>query len=92
MSERLFDVEPADERVRFLALLEPFAGLDPAELERVAASVEERLVPAGAAVLVESGLPGTQLYGALVHHEERRARQPALNQHRLARRHEPLLD
>src|SRR5665647_3462572 len=62
MSERLFDVEPADERVRFLALLEPFAGLDPAELERVAASVGERLVPAGAAVLVESGLPGTQLY------------------------------
>ena len=62
MSERLFDVEPPDERVRFLALLAPFAGLDPAELERVAASVEERLVPAGEAVLVESGLPGTQLY------------------------------
>jgi CBS domain-containing protein len=62
MSERLFDVEPADERVRFLALLAPFAGLDSAELERVAASVEERLVPAGEAVLVESGLPGTQLF------------------------------
>ena len=62
MSERHFDVEPPDERVRFLALLAPFAGLDPAELERVAASVEERLVPAGEAVLVESGLPGTQLY------------------------------
>jgi CBS domain-containing protein len=65
MSERLFDVEPADERVRFLALLEPFSGLDPAELERVAASVEERLVPAGDVVMVESGLPGTHLY--LVH-------------------------
>src|SRR5450759_2845843 len=62
MSERIFDVEPPGERVRFLALLAPFAGLDPAELERVAASVEERLVPAGEAVLVESGLPGTQLY------------------------------
>jgi len=62
LSERLFDVETPDERVRFLALLAPFAGLDPAELERVAASVEERLVPAGEAMLVESGLPGTQLY------------------------------
>ncbi len=62
MSERLFDVEPLDERVRFLALLEPFTGLDPAELEHVAASVEERLVPAGEAVLVESGLPGTTLF------------------------------
>jgi CBS domain-containing protein len=65
MSERLFDIEPADERVRFLARLEPFAGLDPAELERVAASVVERRVPAGDAVMVESGLPGTHLY--LVH-------------------------
>ena len=62
MSERLFDIEPPDERVRFLALLAPFAGLDPAELERVAESATERLVPAGEAVLVESGLPGTQLY------------------------------
>jgi len=50
------------ERVRFLALLAPFASLDPAELERVAASVKERRVPAGEAVLVENGLPGTQLY------------------------------
>ena len=62
MSQRLFDMEPPDERVRFLARLEPFAGLDAAELERVAASVEERLVPAGTALMVESGLPGTQLY------------------------------
>jgi CBS domain-containing protein len=62
VSEGLFDSEPADERVRFLARLEPFAGLDPAELERVAASVEERRVPADETVLVESGLPGTQLY------------------------------
>ena len=62
MSELLFDSEPADERVRFLARLEPFAGLDPAELERVASAVEERRVAAGETVLVESGLPGTQLY------------------------------
>jgi CBS domain-containing protein len=62
VSERLFDIEPPDERVRFLAGLEPFAGLDPAELESIAASVVERLVPAGEAVMVESGLPGTQLY------------------------------
>ncbi len=62
MSERLFDVEPPDERVRFLMHLEPFAGLDPAELERVAASVEERFVAAGAAVLIESGLPGRHLF------------------------------
>ena len=47
MSERLFDIEPPDERVRFLALLEPFAALAPADLERIVAAVEERLVPAG---------------------------------------------
>ena len=62
MTERLFDIEPPDERVRFLALLAPFAGLDPATLERVAVSATERLVPAGEAVLVESGLPGTHLF------------------------------
>ncbi len=65
MSERLFDMEPPDERVRFLARLAPFSSLDPAELERVAESVEERLVPAGGVVLIENGLPGTHLY--LVH-------------------------
>jgi CBS domain-containing protein len=65
MSERLFAIEPADERVRFLARIEPFTGLDPTELERVAGSVEERLVLTGAVVLVESGRPGTHLY--LVH-------------------------
>ena len=62
MSERPVDVGPADERVTFLADLPPFAALDPDELERVAASVEERRVAAGETVLVESGLPGTQLY------------------------------
>ena len=62
MSERLFDIEPADERARFLAHLEPFAGLEPADLERIVTAVDERLVPAGEAVMVESGLPGTQLY------------------------------
>jgi CBS domain-containing protein len=65
VSERLFDIEPADERVRFLALLEPFAALDPAELERVALSVTERRLAAGEAVMVESGRPGAYLF--LVH-------------------------
>jgi CBS domain-containing protein len=65
MGERLFDIEPADERVRFLSARQPFAALDPAELERVALSVEGRRVAAGEVVMVESGLPGTHLY--LVH-------------------------
>ncbi|MCX6363357.1 MAG: DUF294 nucleotidyltransferase-like domain-containing protein [Actinobacteria bacterium] len=62
MSERLFDIEPADERLRFLALLEPFAALEPEDLERVVVAVEERLVAAGETVMIESGRPGTYLY------------------------------
>ena len=49
-------------RMRFLADIEPFNGLSKLELERVALSIVERLVPAGEAVLVESGVPGTELY------------------------------
>ena len=47
---------------RFLAELEPFNGLGKLELERVARSIVERVAAAGEAVLVESGVPGTELY------------------------------
>ena len=50
------------ERVEFLVNHEPFKGLSEEELELVASSLEERLVPAGETVLVESGVPGTELY------------------------------
>ena len=50
------------ERAEFLANHEPFRGLGRDELARVAASLVERVVPAGEMVLVESGLPGTELY------------------------------
>ncbi|MFA4965479.1 MAG: DUF294 nucleotidyltransferase-like domain-containing protein [Thermoleophilia bacterium] len=53
---------PLQERIRFLAHIEPFAGLDAAELEGVAASASVRGVLAGDAVLVEGGPPGTELY------------------------------
>jgi CBS domain-containing protein len=62
VSERLFDIPPADERVRFLADLKPFSSLDAEELERVAASAEERTVARGEAILIEGGLPGKDLY------------------------------
>ncbi len=54
--------EQIRQRSRFLAGIEPFNGLSKLELERVARSVVERLAPAGEAVLVESGVPGTELY------------------------------
>lgn len=50
------------ERARFLHGREPFKGLNQKELEVVAASIVQRLVPAGEVVLVESGVPGTELY------------------------------
>lgn len=49
------------ERAGFLSRIEPFKELAPDELERVAAAIVERVAPAGEAVLVESGLPGTEL-------------------------------
>jgi CBS domain-containing protein len=49
-------------RAGFLAGREPFTGLTQEELTRVAASIVERVVPAGKLVLVESGMPGTELY------------------------------
>ena len=50
------------ERVEFLARHAPFRRLSQDELERVATSLVERVVPAGEMVLVESGVPGTELY------------------------------
>ena len=50
------------QKARFLARLEPFSSLDKQTLERVAGAMTERFVPAGEAVLVEGGEPGTQLY------------------------------
>ena len=50
------------ERVEFLARHAPFRRLSQDELERVATSLVERVVPAGEIVLVESGVPGTELY------------------------------
>ena len=55
-------VDQASERAEFLANHEPFRGLGRDELERVAAALVERVVPAGELVLVESGVPGTELY------------------------------
>jgi CBS domain-containing protein len=49
-------------RASFLAGRQPFVGLSREDLERVAASVVERVVPPGEVILVESGLPGTELY------------------------------
>jgi CBS domain-containing protein len=54
--------ERLKERIRFLSALEPFNGLSKLELERVARSIVERKAAAGEAVLVESGVPGTELY------------------------------
>lgn len=56
------DVEQLEERTRFLSRLEPFKGLERDELERVAASIEVRHVAGDENVMIESGVPGTQLY------------------------------
>jgi CBS domain-containing protein len=50
------------DRVRFLSRVPPFKDLPGDELARIAASIRERAVPAGAAVLVEGGPPGQELY------------------------------
>ena len=50
------------ERARFLTRHELFRRLAPDELGHVAESVEERVVSAGEAVLIQDGPPGTQLY------------------------------
>jgi CBS domain-containing protein len=56
------DAERLRQRTRFLEDIEPFNGLSKLELERVARSVVERVAEPGEAVLVESGVPGTELY------------------------------
>jgi len=56
------DAEQLEERAGFLSHLEPFKGLERDELERVAASIEVRHVAGGETVMIESGVPGTQLY------------------------------
>jgi CBS domain-containing protein len=56
------DLERVQARAGFLAGREPFVGLSRDDLARVAASVVERVVPPGEVVLVESGVPGTELY------------------------------
>jgi CBS domain-containing protein len=56
------DAERLRQRMRFLADIDPFNGLSKLELERVARSIVERVAEAGEAVLVESGVPGTELY------------------------------
>ena len=60
------------QRTRFLAGIEPFNGLSKLELERVARSIVERVAAAGEAVLVESGVPGTELYVVLRRHARAR--------------------
>lgn len=50
------------DRVRFLRRTPPFKDLPADELEGIAASVRERAVAAGEAILVESGPPGHELY------------------------------
>ncbi len=52
----------AEEIAGFLARHPPFDGLDRAELDVVAASVEQRTYGAGEIVLVEDGLPATVFY------------------------------
>ena len=54
--------ESLEEIATFLAGVEAFKTLSPDELSRVAAAVTHRSVPAGEAMIVEGGLPGTQLF------------------------------
>jgi CBS domain-containing protein len=57
-------VDPARiaDRVRFLKRTPPFKGLPAGELDGIAASVRERAIAAGEAILVEGGPPGQELY------------------------------
>jgi hypothetical protein len=50
------------ERARFLSRIELFRGLSHEAQDRLAASVVERSVVSGEAVLVEYGAPGTELF------------------------------
>ena len=55
-------LEAVQERVRFLSRLDPFRGLERGEQERIAASIVERVLVRGEAVLIQNGVPGTELY------------------------------
>jgi len=61
-ASRSLDTDRIEERAGFLADHQPFKGLGQVELARVAAALIERAVPADEMVLVESGVPGTELY------------------------------
>jgi CBS domain-containing protein len=50
------------DRVRFLRRTPPFKALPAGELDGIAASIQERAVAAGEAILVEGGPPGQELY------------------------------
>ncbi len=50
------------DRVRFLSRVPPFKDLPADELERFAATIRERAVAVGEAILVEGGPPGEELY------------------------------
>jgi CBS domain-containing protein len=54
--------ESLEEIATFLTGVEAFKTLSPDQLSRVAASVTHRSVSAGEAMIVEGGLPGTQLF------------------------------
>jgi len=54
--------ESLEEIASFLSGVEAFATLSPEQLTRVAAAVTHRRVRAGEAMIVEGGLPGTQLF------------------------------
>ena len=54
--------DPVGDIARFLSRLDPFRGLERPEQERVARSVVERKLVRGESVLVENGVPGTELF------------------------------
>ena len=56
------DTQQLKDRTRFLARVEPFKGLPGAQLDDLARTIVERVVAAGETVLVESGVPGTELF------------------------------
>ena len=56
------DTARVADRVKFLKGVPPFESLTKEQLRELAASVRERAVPAGEAVLVEGGPPGEELF------------------------------
>lgn len=60
--EGIGNTPPLTADARFLARLQPFAGLSHETLEHAATLMSEQCLPAGAIVLAEGGEPSTQLY------------------------------